>query len=77
MDLCAAVISGVVYTFYGPAALPIEPDSESESIVFGTELYCKSCPRYGVLREMPLQAACNSISQSTELSIHKTSINLA
>ena len=46
-----------VYIFYSPAALPIEPDSASESIVFGTVLYCKSCPRYDVLGEIRLLAA--------------------
>ena len=59
----------LVYIFSSPAAPPIEPDSASESTVFGTVLYCKSCPRYGVLQEIRLQAACNSIAQPTELSI--------
>ena len=60
--------------FYSPAAPPTEPDPASESTVFGTVLYCKSCPRYGVLREIRLQAACNSIAQPTDLSIQYSQI---
>ena len=66
-----------LYIIYSPVDLPTEPDSASESIVFGTVLDCKGCLRYGFLREIQLQAACNSIAQSTELSIHNTPIRLA
>ena len=33
VELCAAMLSAVLYIFYSPAAPQIEPDSASESIV--------------------------------------------
>ena len=57
VELCGAVLSAAVCIFYSPAAPPIEPDSSSELIVFSTALRCKSCQRYGILREIQLQAA--------------------
>ena len=42
MELCAAVLSAAVYIFYSPEAATIEPDSASESTVFGTVLYYKA-----------------------------------
>ena len=42
VELYTAVLSAVLYIFYSPAAPPIEPDSTSDSTVFGTVLYCKA-----------------------------------
>ena len=56
-----------VYIFYSPAALPIEPDSASESIVFGTVLYCKSCRDTMSLGRYGFRQLRNIIAQSTEL----------
>ena len=56
---CCSIKCSSVYLFYSPAAPPIEPDSASESTVFGTVLYCKAAR----------DTACNSIAQPTELSI--------
>ena len=65
-----------MYIFYSPAAPPTEPDSASESTVFGTLLYCKAAQdmasfvRYG-FRQL-VHTVIVHIAQSTELSIHKS-----